>query len=228
LANGKTQVGPSPERGDSTTASRGASFVGNGPDASAERQEAAQRRADVVEQIGDAGDVGEDVVAVEPDERRQLAHHLQDLRGDDQQERIPATPEPAAEGGDRNDRVEVQAAEIGPEPGAPIEPVGVGDVGVERRPGEIDPHAHRAGGAAATAQRRRVTELVEAGGQHGHHEDREQQARACERVVRRRGQSLVPEHPVHDREETDRHRHDKQRVEEHREGRSDPPGRFGA
>ena len=43
-----------------------------------------------VEEVGHAGEVGEDVVAVEAHQRRELADHLQQLGGDDQQQRVPA------------------------------------------------------------------------------------------------------------------------------------------
>ena len=38
-----------------------------------------------MEQVGHTGDVGEDVVAVKPDQRSELTQHLQDLCRHDQQ-----------------------------------------------------------------------------------------------------------------------------------------------
>ena len=43
------------------------------------RHQAAQGRPDALEEVGHAGEVGQDVVAVEAHERQQLAQHLQDL-----------------------------------------------------------------------------------------------------------------------------------------------------
>ena len=165
------------------------------------RQHAEQRRLDAGVEVGNAGEVGEHVVAVEPHQRRELPEHLQDLRGDDQQQGVVPQPQPHAGDGDRDDRVEVQPAEVGAHPAAAAEAVGVGDVGVERRPDEVDAEAHHAGRRAAVSRRRGVPELVEARRQHGDREDQDQQAGPFERVVRRRGQPLAEEHPpAHDRE----------------------------
>ena len=82
---------------------------------------------------------------------------------------------------DREDdeRVEVEAAEVGAHPAAPAEAVAVGDVGVERRPEEVEAEAHRAGGGAAVAGGGGVAELVEAGGQHGDARRRRGRAPGC-------------------------------------------------
>ena len=118
-----------------------------------------------MEQVGDAGHVGEHVVAVEADQRRQLVHHLQDLGGHDEQQRVVPGGPPDAGDADRDDRVEVEAAEVGAHPAAAAEPVGVGDVGVERRPDQVDAGTHHAGRGAAAAGAGGVAELVEAGRQ---------------------------------------------------------------
>ena len=60
----------------------------------AARQQALQDRADPLVEVGDAGDVGQHVVAVEAQHRRQLPDHLQHLRGHDQQQRVPAGEPP--------------------------------------------------------------------------------------------------------------------------------------
>ena len=155
----------------------------------APRHEAAQGGADPLEEVGDAGQVGEHVVAVEAHERQQLAQHLQDLGRDQQQDGVVAGDPPDAHGDHRDDRVEVEAAEVGAQPAGPPEAVGVGDVGVERRPDEVEPGAHDAGRGAAAAGGGGVAELVEAGREDGDGEDGEQQARAGRRPrgSRRRG-----------------------------------------
>ena len=56
------------------------------------RQHAEQRRLDAAVEVGHAGEVGQNVVAVEPHHRRELAEHLDDLRGDDQQQGVVAQP----------------------------------------------------------------------------------------------------------------------------------------
>ena len=181
------------------------------------RQHARQRRADAVEQVGDAGEVREDVVAVEADERRQLPHHLDELGGDDQQQGVPPAQPPGHEHGHRQQRVEVQPAEVGTQPSAAPEPVAVGHVGVEGGPDQVQPGAHRTGRGAAVARAGRVTELVEPGRQHGDREDREQHARRRERLVRGEGEPLLEQHPLAHQHERDQCRDDDQRLEQPRE-----------
>jgi hypothetical protein len=149
------------------------------------RDELAQRRADVREEVGDAGEVGEDVVAVGPDHRRQLLDHLDHLQADEQQQRVDAGEQPDAHREHGDQAVEVQPAEVGAQAVAAREPVGVGDVGVEGGPHEVQPDAHAAGRAAAVAAGRRVAELVEAGREHGQRGDEQQQAGPVEGLRRR-------------------------------------------
>ena len=82
-----------------------------------------------------------DVVAVEADEREQLLQHLQMRDGDDQQQELAGGGHVDAGQGQHEDRVEVQAAEVGAQPAGADEPVGVGDVGEERRPDQVDADA---------------------------------------------------------------------------------------
>ena len=101
----------------------------------------------------------------------------------------------------RDDRVEVEPAEVGAQSSAAAEAVGVGDVGVEGGPDEVKAETHDAGRRAAISRRRGVPELVEARGKHGDHEDQDQQSWAFECVVRCGGQPLAEEHPpAHDTE----------------------------
>ena len=102
--------------------------------APAPRQQAQQRGPDALEQVRHARGVGQDVVAVEADQGQQLADHLQDLGDHHQQQRVEAGGPPDAHDGDGHDGVEVQPAEVGAEPAAAAQPVGIGDVRVEGRP----------------------------------------------------------------------------------------------
>ena len=191
------------------------------------RQEAAQRRADAMEEVRDAGDVRQQVVAVEPHERRQLPDHLQDLGRDDEQQPVPPDHEPPGEHRQRDERVEVEAAEVGADPRAPAEPVAVGDVGVERGVDEVEAGAHCTGGPTTAAQGRGVTELVESRGHHRDREHREQQPRSLERLVRRRSQALLEQHPPRHRSKCECADDDEQRREQQRERRSETPGHLG-
>ena len=112
---------------------------------------------------------------------------------------------------EHDERVEVQTAEVRAHPPGPAEAVAVGDVGVEGRPEEVDPEAHRARGRAAVAAGGRVAELVEAGRQHGDPDDGEEQRRVAERLGRGRRQPLAEQHPARDGDEREHHRHDDER-----------------
>ena len=136
-----------------------------------------QGRLDLVEQVRHAGQVGQHVIAVEPDQRRQLADHLDQLGADDQQQRVPAGQPAQPVQRHRQQGVEVQATKVGTQPAGPAEPVAVGHVGVEGRPDQVQPGAHRTGGGAAVPGRRGMTELVKARRDKGDREYREQQAR---------------------------------------------------
>ena len=191
------------------------------------RQQPEEGGADPVVEVGDARQVRQHVVAVEPQERQQLLRHLQDLDGDQQQERFPPRGPPPHEGEHRDDRVEVQAAEVGAEAAAPVEPVAVGDVGEERRPHQVETGAHHAGIGAAVASRRCVPELMEATGEHRDDEHEHQEVRALERVVRRGAEPALEEDPAHDRDEAEHHHRDDQRPEQHPERVGQPTGRAG-
>ena len=89
-------------------------------------QEAGEGRFDVLEQVGHAGQVGEDVVAVGSDHRRQLAEHEEQLEGDEQQDGVlSGSPTHTAAAADGDDGVEVQTAEIDDEASPASQPVRV-------------------------------------------------------------------------------------------------------
>ena len=167
----------------------------------------AQGGPDALEEVGHAGEVGEHVVAVEAHQREQLAQHLQDLGGDHQQHRVGAAGPPHAHRGHHHDGVEVEAAEVGAQAAGAAQAVGVGDVGVERRPDQVEAGAHHARVGPAAARGRRVPELVEAAGEHGDGQDRQQQSRAGEGLVGGRGQALDHQHPHGDGGEAEHDRH---------------------
>ena len=160
------------------------------------RQQPEQRRPDPVVEVGDAGQVGEHVVAVEAQQRQQLLDHLQDLGRDQQQQRVPPRGAPPGEGEHHDDGVEVQAAEVGADPARPAQPVAVGHVGVERRPHQVEPGPHDSGLGSAVARGGGVPELVEAPGEHRHHEHEQQQVRPLEGVVRRRRRGRARRRPT--------------------------------
>ena len=197
-------------RGDEQTGAAGE----RGRLAPAPRQQPLERRADVGVEVRDAGRVGEDVVAVGADDRREVLDDLQQLQGDQQQQRVGAHGPPHGEREDGDDDVEVDPAEVGAQAGAPREAVGVGDVGVEGGPDHVDAGAHAARPAAAEAARRGVPDLVERRRGDGEAEHEQQQLRIAERLGGRRGDALVDEHEPEDHGEAREHREHQPRAEQ--------------
>src|SRR5205807_8429556 len=97
------------------------------------------------EQIGDAGEVGEDVVAVEAHDGEQLVGDLEVLDDDQQQQRLEPGAEVDRGSDEAGDGIEIDAAQVGPQPTGPAEPVGVGDVGVEGGPHDVQAGTDGAG-----------------------------------------------------------------------------------
>ena len=98
----------------------------------------AEHRRDAGEEVGHADEVAQDEVPVKADKGQQLLEHLQVGDGDGQQHDLIGGERVAAEQPEHEDHVEVHAAEVGAETARPAEPVGVGDVGEERRPDQVD------------------------------------------------------------------------------------------
>jgi hypothetical protein len=96
-----------------------------------------------------------------------LLQHLQVRDGNDQEQDLGRGDRVDAGQRQYEDQVEVQAAEVGPQPARAAEPVGIGDVGEERQPDQVDTDSDHAGPRAAVAAADRVPALVEDGGDHG-------------------------------------------------------------
>ena len=142
---------------------------------------AGEHRDDAQHPGGDRGaradEVGQDEVTVEAGERQQLLEHLQVDQRDRQQQDLGTGGDVQAGQGEDAEEVEVQPAEVGAEPAAARQPVGVGDVREERGPDEVDADADPAGPGAAVPAAGRVAEFVERGrggeqGEHGQQADR--------------------------------------------------------
>ena len=188
------------------------------------RQQALERRAHVRVEVRHAGRVGEDVVAVGADHGREVLDDLQHLDRDQQQQRLDPGRQPHAERDHRDEGVEVDAAQVGAQAGAPRQPVGVGDVGVEGRPDEVDAGAHAAGLAAAVAAGRRVADLVEGRRGDRQAEDEQQQLGVLERLGGRRRDALVDQDEPADGEERDHRREEHPGPEQQLERPRDRPG----
>ena len=103
---------------------------------------------------GHAREVGDDVVAVQAQQRHQLLEDREVLQDDDQQQRLEARRRVQARRREREDRVEVDAAEVRAQAARLVQAVGVGDVAVEDRPHDVDAGAEHAGLARRRRRRR--------------------------------------------------------------------------
>ncbi|MCY1225832.1 hypothetical protein D9M72_380400 [compost metagenome] len=157
------------------------------------------------------------MVAVESDQGEELPDHLQDLGDHHQQQRVETGGPPDTHDGHGHDRVEIQSAKVRADPAAAAQPVGVGDVGEESGPDQVEAGAHRSRRRTATACGGGMAELVEAGGQNGDGQDQQHQDRVGEGVVRGGAESLDHQHPPAGSEERCAHRHDDERIKQHRE-----------
>ena len=155
----------------------------------------AEDRLDAREDVRHAGEVAEHVVAVEAQQRQELLEEDHVLEERHQQRHLRARGEVDAPGEQREDRVEVDAAEVRPQPARAVEPVGVGHVAVEGGPHEVDADAHDTGPRAAVPARAGVAELVERGRDDDRREHAEEQRRGVEGAPQAAGEAVDPEQP---------------------------------
>ena len=130
------------------------------------------------------------------------------MSGDDQEQDLVRGGRVEAGQGQHEDQVEVQAAEVGAQPAGAAEPVGVGDVGEERGPDQVDADADHAGPRAAVAAAGRVPALVEQGGDHGQAEHDEQVHRVAQDLLDPAAQPVDGEQPVIHGQHAADHGHD--------------------
>ena len=93
------------------------------------------------EQVRHAGDVADQVVAVEAQKRHELVKHLHLLEEDHQQKWLEAAKEVSNRRNQREDDVEVNSPQIDAQAAGPAQAVSVRHVGVEDGPDEVDAHA---------------------------------------------------------------------------------------
>ncbi len=194
-------------------------------------QQADQRRPEVAEQVGHAHEVGEDVVAVQPDGGQELPQGLAELAEQgDQQPRLARVEVDQAQPG-QGDDVEVHAPEVGAQPSDPAQPVGVGDRAVERRPDDVQPDAHVAGAGTAVAAGGDGPELVEGPCGDGEDVDGQEQLGGADDLVhpgQDLGQQVPPGNdPGQHRHEGGQRRHPHRPEEERTEESRDAPGDLG-
>src|SRR6185437_16672802 len=101
----------------------------------------------------------EDEVTVETERGNELLDQLNVNDEDRPQQWREARGQVGAGQSEREDRVEVDAAEIGTHAPGLGEPVGVGDVRVEGRPDDVDAHADDSRAGAAVRAGRRMAAL---------------------------------------------------------------------
>jgi hypothetical protein len=145
------------------------------------------------------------------------------LQKNEQQERLGAGGEVGARDRQAEDRVEVDAVQVGAEPPRARKAVGVRDVGVEDGPDHVDADPDHARAGAAEAAGGGVSDLVEAGGQDNAAEQGEKEGGLVERHADRLGDSVGEQQPAVEREERGHGRRDDEWAEERQEEPGDPP-----
>ena len=207
-----------------TTRAHGFSAVASGPRPPGDQT--GQDRPDALVEVGDAGEVGEDVVAVEPHAAAPAAAPSAApgwRRAAGRRPTRSATRRRTM--ATRDERVEVQPAEVGPHPPRPAEPVAVGDVGVERRPEQVDARRPWRPGSSRRS------------GQPAAWPNSWKPADSTVTPTTARNSAGLPnasavaaarpfpeQHPAGDGDEGEHDRHDDERVEEHGERGRDPAG----
>ena len=178
--------------GDPNPALQGGDLrIGRAPEA-----QAAENRADPSEEIGHAGQVGDDVIAVEADDRKQLMGDLHVLDDDQQQQRLDVAGRGVDTGGDQDDHhVEVDASQISAQAAAAAQAIGVADVGVEGRPGQVEAAAHAARAGAAVAAGAGMADLVKCGRHDDGAQQRQEEAGMVQRLAQRLGDAELEEDP---------------------------------
>ena len=123
--------------------------------------QAAQHRPHPGEEVRHAGHIGQDVVAVEAHHRDQLLEHLDLHHHGTQQEQPTARGEVRHREPHHAEHVEVEPAQVGPHAAGPVEPVGLGDVGVEGEEDDVDADADLTRLGPAVPAGRGVAQLVD-------------------------------------------------------------------
>ena len=151
-------------------------------------------------------------------------HDLDVLDDDEQEQRFPPGEQVEAHRPHDHHDVEVDAAQVGAEPAPPVEAVGVGDVGVEGGPGQVQAAAHPPGLGAAVATAGGVPHLVEGGRQHKGREHEQEDGRLVEGLAGRLGHAVLEEQPVVGEHQADEGGEDQRREEEGPERRAESAG----
>ncbi len=128
----------------------------------------------------------------------------------------------------RSDGVEVDAAKVGAHPAAAIEPVGIGDVGVEGREDDVEPEADASGVGTSVATGGGMPQLVHERRHQHDAEHREDLARQGRDVHHRQQELVAPEdgHVEHaKRHDNDEDERAPQQRSEQTAQRPDEPGR---
>jgi len=179
-------------------------------------------RTHAVEQVRHTDEIADDVVAVQPKERRELPQrvHVDEEHGR-HQHFDPGEGE-RRDQEQREEPVEVDPAQVGTQPPPAAQPVGVGHVREEGRPDQVHADADHARPRAAVAAGRRVAALVEqrAGEREAdQHEDHRRGGQHHGGAVPR---AVPAEHPHVGGDQQGQQQGDRRRPEEHGEHPADP------
>jgi hypothetical protein len=148
-------------------------------------KQAAQHWSYPGEQVRHAGNVGQHEVPVEADDRNELLEHLEVQEQHHQHEQSATVSEGEAVEDEQAPNVQIQPAEVGAETTAPIEAVGVSDVGIERGEDEINTDPDHAWLCPAVSARGGVAQLVYECAEQQDAGDHQQRHRRRERLIQR-------------------------------------------
>ena len=175
--------------------------------------QAAERGPDAPEQVGHPDQVREDKVPVEAQRRHELLNDLRVGQHDRAGQHREASRPVCRRQCEHEDRVEVDAPQVGADPAGASQPVGVGDVGEERRPHHVEAHADDTGTHPAVTAGGGVAALVEQRGEQGQAEQHQHRHRVRHHVFGGRGDLAAAEQPRIRRDQAGQHHDHDERAE---------------
>ena len=126
-------------------------------------QEAQEDRLHAGENIGDTGEVGNHVIAIEPKEGQKLMDHFELQEKNDGDQDFEVRQEINAERCEHEKSVEVDPAKVRAEAAPLAQAVGVRNIRVEGRPHQVNACAHHAWARAAVSAAGGMAALMEGG-----------------------------------------------------------------
>ncbi len=147
------------------------------------------------------------------------------LYDDDEQQWLEVCHSIQAHRRQHDDDVEVHPSQVCAKATSPVESIGVGDVRVERGPGQIQPGPHPSWMTTPIAASGGVSRFMERGREHDRGEKQQEVARVIEGLAQRLRDAVNEEQPYIGRHESGECDHDDHWVEQGREDSTEAAGR---